>query len=62
MPWTGVDPYADSLAQPVIDDGKMAPLPEQPGFGNLLNLEWATSQTFDDPHHILDSFHIKGES
>ncbi len=52
--WTGVDPYADSLAQPVIANGKMAPLPEQPGFGSLLNLDWATSQIFDDPHHILD--------
>lgn len=53
VPWTGVDPYADSLVQPVISDGKMAPLPEQPGFGNLVDLEWATSQPHDDPFHIL---------
>ena len=31
VPWTGVDPYADSLVQPVIDDGMMAPLPEEAG-------------------------------
>jgi L-alanine-DL-glutamate epimerase-like enolase superfamily enzyme len=53
VPWTGVDPYADSLAQPVIDGGKMAPLPEEPGFGKLLDLDWATSQPCDDPDRIL---------
>lgn len=53
VPWTGVDPYADSLAQPIIDGGNMAPIPEAPGFGKLLDLEWATSQPHDDPDHIL---------
>jgi D-galactarolactone cycloisomerase len=54
-PWTGVDPYADSLAQPDIVDGVMAPLVEEPGFGDLLNRDWACSQAHDDPHHILES-------
>ena len=54
VPWTGVDPYADSLAQPDIADGRMAALPEAPGFGALLDPEWVTSQPYDDPHHILD--------
>ena len=52
--WTGVDPYADSLAQPDLDkDGRMTPLPAGPGFGTLLNREWALSQPHDDPDHIL---------
>ena len=54
VPWTGVDPYADSLAQPVIADGKMAALPEGPGFGALVDLEWVKSQPYDDPQHIFN--------
>ena len=38
MPWTGVDPYADSLEQPtILAGGMMKPLSEGPGFGSLLN-------------------------
>jgi L-alanine-DL-glutamate epimerase-like enolase superfamily enzyme len=54
VPWTGVDPYADSLTQPGIADGRMAALLEQPGFGSLINLDWAKSQPYDDPDHILE--------
>ena len=54
-------PLADSLAQPVIANGMMAPLPEQPGFGSLLDVGWATSQPHDDPHRIFDSFQQKGD-
>jgi L-alanine-DL-glutamate epimerase-like enolase superfamily enzyme len=54
VPWTGVDPYADSLAQPVIAVGKMAALPEGPGFGALVDLGWVTSQPYDDPQHIFN--------
>jgi L-alanine-DL-glutamate epimerase-like enolase superfamily enzyme len=55
LPWTGVDPYADSLAQPVLTSGgRMQPLPRGPGFGELLNRDWALSQPHDDPDHILD--------
>jgi L-alanine-DL-glutamate epimerase-like enolase superfamily enzyme len=54
VPWTGVDPYADSLAQPrILNDGKLQPLPRQPGFGNLLNRDWARSQPHDDPDRIF---------
>lgn len=55
VPWTGVDPYADSLIQPVISaGGVMEPLPEELGFGNLVNLEWIRSQPLDDPDNIFD--------
>ena len=54
MPWTGVDPYADSLVQPTINpNGLMQPLPQLPGFGSMLNRDWALSQPYDDPDHIL---------
>lgn len=54
VPWTGVDPYADSLVQPEItDSGFMKPLPEAAGFGQLLNLDWVRTQEFDDPEGIF---------
>lgn len=55
VPWTGVDPYADSLAQPTITaGGLMQPLPQGPGFGQMINRDWALSQPHQDPDHILD--------
>ncbi len=52
--WTGVDPYADSLAQPELEEGGlMKPLPQGPGFGTLINRDWALSQPHNDPDHIL---------
>ena len=54
MPWTGVDPYADSLEQPeIVEGGLMKPLRQEPGFGRLINREWALSQPHDDPDGIL---------
>ena len=54
VPWTGVDPYADSLIAPVIDsDGRMLPLPQGPGFNELLNRQWISQQEIHDPHRIL---------
>ena len=53
VPWTGVDPYADSLVQPIIANGRMAALPEGPGFGTLINRDWIATQQFDDPDRIL---------
>jgi L-alanine-DL-glutamate epimerase-like enolase superfamily enzyme len=53
VPWTGVDPYADSLRQPEIVDGLMRPLDEQPGFGPMLNREWLSTQRTDDPEGIF---------
>ena len=55
VPWTGVDPYADSLAQPsIIGNGLMSPLPEEPGFGNLINLDWILTQEHEDPEGIFN--------
>lgn len=55
VPWTGVDPYADSLPQPtIVPGGLMEPLAEEPGFGRLIDREWALSQPHDDPDRILD--------
>jgi L-alanine-DL-glutamate epimerase-like enolase superfamily enzyme len=52
---SGVDPFADSLEQPVIDSsGKMLPLKEGPGFNNLVNFDWVAIQDLDDPDHIFD--------
>src|SRR5436190_3874582 len=55
VPWTGVDPYADSLQQPVVGpDGRMRPLSCGPGFGSLINRDWALSQPHQDPDRILN--------
>lgn len=54
VPWTGVDPYADSLEQPRLSvEGRMLPLREEAGFGDLVNREWLASQPYDDPDDIL---------
>ena len=56
VPWTGVDPFADSLRQPEIAaDGLMKPLPEEPGFGTLVNRDWVLSQPYEDPDHLLET-------
>lgn len=53
VPGTGVDPYADSLEQPTVRNGFMEPLSESPGFGCLLDLEWARLQPHHDPSGIF---------
>jgi len=54
MPKTGVHPMDDSLPQPtILPGGLMAPLPEEPGFGRLVDPEWIRSQIHDDPADIL---------
>lgn len=55
LPGTGVDPYADSLAQPEIRDGLMLPLPETPGIGQMTNRAWLSDQQLDDPAGIVAS-------
>jgi L-alanine-DL-glutamate epimerase-like enolase superfamily enzyme len=55
VPGTGVDQYSDSLEQPVVRDGTMDPLPEAPGFGELLNRDWLAEQDVDDPDRLLAS-------
>ena len=54
VPWTGVDPYADSLRPPAVRGGVMEPLDEQPGFGPLVNRDWIATQTYQDPDNIFD--------
>ncbi len=55
IPGTGVHPMDDPLPQPVIGDGGlMAALPEEPGFGHLVDADWARSQPHDDPAGILE--------
>ncbi len=54
VPGTGVDQYADSLRQPTIRDGLMEPLPPEPGFGPIVNLEWIAEQIVDDPDGLLE--------
>lgn len=53
VPGTGVDQFADSLAQPVVADGFMQPFPEQPGFGPLYNGAWLSDQDADDPDGLI---------
>jgi hypothetical protein len=49
-----VDPYADSLRQPIIrHGGLMEALDEEIGFGPMINKEWALSQKHDDPEKIF---------
>lgn len=55
VPGTGVDPFADSLRQPTIREGMMEPLPEEPGFGILVNPEWLVQQQIDDPDGLIAS-------
>lgn len=55
VPGTGVDPWADSLPQPTIRDGRMDPLPEGPGFGTLVNPVWLAEQSSDDPEGVVRS-------
>ena len=54
IPGTGVHPMDDPLPQPVIlEGGRMAPLPELPGFGHLVDADWVASQPHEDPAGIL---------
>jgi L-alanine-DL-glutamate epimerase-like enolase superfamily enzyme len=51
----GVDQYADSLAQPVVSEGLMEPLPMAPGFGDVVNLDWVGEQEVEDPDALLEA-------
>jgi L-alanine-DL-glutamate epimerase-like enolase superfamily enzyme len=54
IPNTGVHPMDDPLPQPVIlEGGLMTPLPELPGFGHLVDVDWVRSQPHDDPSGML---------
>lgn len=54
IPGTGVHPMDDPLPQPeLLPDGRMKPLPEEPGFGRLVDGAWARDEPHDDPDGIL---------
>lgn len=53
VPGTGVDQFADALQQPTVVDGLMEPLPEQPGFGELVNPRWLADQDVDDSDGLV---------
>lgn len=54
VPWTGVDPFADSLEQPVVVDGRMRPLGDGGGFGRLVAPEWIVDQSvLDDVDGVM---------
>lgn len=53
---TGVHPMDDGLERPTIVDGRMEPLEDQLGFGNLVNLDWVQSQEVSDPDRVLERF------
>jgi L-alanine-DL-glutamate epimerase-like enolase superfamily enzyme len=55
VPGTGVDQYADSLRQPRLHEGMMAPLDEQPGFGPMAEPEWLASLPGEDPDGLIAS-------
>ena len=60
-PGSGVDQFADSLAQPVVRDGRMEPLPEEPGFGPLYNAPWIAQQSVEDDDGLLAELLTKEE-
>ena len=53
VPGTGVDQFSDALRQPVIRDGMMDPLPEEPGVGTLHNAKWMAEQIVEDEDGLL---------
>jgi L-alanine-DL-glutamate epimerase-like enolase superfamily enzyme len=53
IPGTGVHPMDDGLTQPLVADGFMDPLPEAPGLGQLVDLEWISEQAHEDPQGLL---------
>lgn len=55
IPGTGVHPMDDPLRQPVVRDGLMDPLPEEPGFGPLVDAGWIDAQEqVSDPDGLLE--------
>jgi L-alanine-DL-glutamate epimerase-like enolase superfamily enzyme len=60
VPGTGVDQYADSLPQPEVREGQMAPLDEQPGFGPMANADWLAYLPGEDPDGLIASLATRG--
>jgi len=49
----GVDQVSDRFSRPVLRDGMMAPLPQEPGFGMNLDPRWLAAQDIDDPQDLI---------
>jgi L-alanine-DL-glutamate epimerase-like enolase superfamily enzyme len=62
VPGSGVDQFADSLRQPVVRDGLMEPLPEEPGFGPLFNAPWIAEQIVEDEDGLLAELTTREET
>ena len=54
VPGSGVDQFADSLPQPVVRDGLMEPLADEPGLGPQANPAWIAEQIVDDPDGVVE--------
>ena len=53
VPGSGVDQFSDALQQPVVRDGLMDPLPEEPGVGTLYDARWMAEQIVEDEDGLL---------
>jgi L-alanine-DL-glutamate epimerase-like enolase superfamily enzyme len=49
----GVDQVSDTFSRPVVRDGEMAPLPQDPGFGMRIDPDWLRSMHPDDPDDLI---------
>jgi L-alanine-DL-glutamate epimerase-like enolase superfamily enzyme len=49
----GVDQVSDRFSRPTLVDGRMEPLPQDPGFGMAIDPEWLAAQSVDDPHNLI---------
>jgi L-alanine-DL-glutamate epimerase-like enolase superfamily enzyme len=55
IPGAGVHPMDDSLEQPQMSGGVMAPLPEDPGFGRIVDPVWLSKQDIIDDDEMLNN-------
>jgi L-alanine-DL-glutamate epimerase-like enolase superfamily enzyme len=53
IPGNGVDQVSDRFSRPVVADGEMAPLPQDPGFGMRIDPDWLRSMNPDDPDDLI---------
>jgi L-alanine-DL-glutamate epimerase-like enolase superfamily enzyme len=61
VPGTGVDQFSDALAQPLVRDGLMDPLPEEPGVGTLHDAAWMAEQIVEDEDGLLQELLARGD-
>jgi L-alanine-DL-glutamate epimerase-like enolase superfamily enzyme len=49
----GVDQVSDTFSRPVVVDGLMQPLPQDPGFGMVIDPGWLRAQDPHDPDDLI---------